>query len=93
MSWFEYNFLYVLAADGRAEKSALGDHSPSGYRQRARFYSISDEGRLRYAKNVATYIVFLAENTRLATTERCSAARKLLERYTTLDQMLGDISR
>ncbi|MEO7598256.1 MAG: tagaturonate epimerase family protein [Opitutus sp.] len=93
MFWFEYNFLFVLAANGRAEKAALGDHSPSGYRQRARFYSISDEGRLLYSKNVATYIVFLAENTGLASSERCAGARTLLQRYTTLDQMLGDISR
>jgi hypothetical protein len=93
MFWFEYNFLYVLAAEGRAEKSALGDHSPSGYRQRARFYSISDEGRLLYSKNVARYIVFLAENTALATKERCADASSLLDRYTTLADMLGDISR
>ncbi|SVC81770.1 uncharacterized protein METZ01_LOCUS334624, partial [marine metagenome] len=66
--WFEYNFLYVLAANGRAEKSALGDHSPAGYRQRARFYSISDEGRLRFAQNVAKYVLFLAETTGLAAT-------------------------
>ncbi len=32
MFWFEYNFLYVLAAGGRAEKAALGDHTPAGYR-------------------------------------------------------------
>ncbi|MEO6005271.1 MAG: tagaturonate epimerase family protein [Opitutus sp.] len=93
MFWFEYNFLYVLAANGRAEKSALGDHSPAGYRQRARFYSISAEGRLLYARNVATYLIFLAENTALATKERCAGARKLLERYTSLDEMLGDISK
>ena len=31
MFWFEYNFLYVLAAGGRAEKSALGDHTPAGW--------------------------------------------------------------
>jgi hypothetical protein len=93
MFWFEYNFLYVLAAEGRAEKSALGDHSPAGYRQRARFYSISDEGRLLYSKNVARYIVFLAENTALATKQRCAAASALLDRYTTLAEMLGDISR
>jgi hypothetical protein len=93
MFWFEYNFLYVLAANGRAEKASLGDHSPAGYQQRARFYSISDEGRLLYAKNVATYIVFLARNTGLAAADRCDAATKLLERYTTLEQMLGDISR
>ena len=72
MFWFEYNFLYVLAGGGRAEKSALGDHSPAGYRQRARFYSISDEARLNFAKHVATYIVFLAEHTGLASRERCS---------------------
>jgi hypothetical protein len=93
MFWFEYNFLYVLAAEGRAEKSALGDHSPAGYRQRARFYSISDEGRLLYSKNVARYIVFLAENTALATKDRCSAAFSLLDRYKSLAEMLGDISR
>jgi len=93
MFWFEYNFLYVLAAGGRPEKSALGDHSAAGYVQRARFYSISDEGRLNFARNVAAYIVFLAENTRLVSRERCAAATKLLKTYTTLDQMLGDISR
>lgn len=93
MFWFEYNFLYVLAGGGKAEKTALGDHSPAGYGQRARFYSVSDEGLLNYAKNVAGYIVFLAENTALATKERCAAAHKLLEGYTTLDQMLNDISR
>jgi hypothetical protein len=93
MFWFEYNFLHVLAAGGKAEKSALGDHSPAGYQQRARFYSISDEGRLGYLKNVASYIVFLAENTGLVTKERCAAATKLLASYSTLDAMVGDISR
>jgi hypothetical protein len=93
MFWFEYNFLYVLAAGGRADKAALGDHTPAGYQQRARFYSVSDEGRLRFAKNIASYIVFLAENTGLAPAETCAGARKLLERYTTLDEMLNDISR
>ncbi len=93
MFWFEYNFLHVLAAGGRAEKAALGDHTPAGYQQRARFYSISDEGRLNFAKNVASYIVFLAENTGLSPAATCTAARKLLNRYTTLAEMLGDISR
>ncbi|MCH2613598.1 MAG: tagaturonate epimerase family protein, partial [Opitutales bacterium] len=63
MFWFEYNFLYVLAADGKAEKSALGDHSPAGYRHRRRFYLISEEGKLRFAQGVASYIIFLAQNT------------------------------
>ncbi|PAW66199.1 MAG: hypothetical protein B9S34_08630 [Opitutia bacterium Tous-C1TDCM] len=93
MFWFEYNFLHVLAAGGRPAKTALGDHTPAGYRQRARFYGISDEGRLNFAKNIASYIVFLAENTGLAPAANCAAARKLLERYATLDEMLGDISR
>jgi hypothetical protein len=93
MFWFEYNFLFVLAAGGRAEKAALGDHTPAGYRQRARFYAISDEGRLNFAKNIAAYLVFLAENTGLAPAAACAAARKLLESYTSLDAMLNDISR
>jgi hypothetical protein len=93
MFWFEYNFLFVLAGGGRAEKAALGDHTPAGYRQRQRFYSVSDEGRLNFAKNIATYIVFLAENSGLAPAATCAAARKLLERYTTLDEMLNDISK
>ncbi len=93
MFWFEYNFLHVLAAGGRPEKSALGDHTPAGYQQRARFYTISDEGRLNFAKNVATYIIFLAENTGLAAAATCAAARKLLAGYTTLDAMLNDISK
>ena len=93
MFWFEYNFLYVLAAGGRADKSALGDHTPAGYQQRARFYKISDEGRLNFARNIASYIVFLAENTGLAAPATCTAARKLLERYGSLDEMLNDISK
>jgi hypothetical protein len=93
MFWFEYNFLHVLAGGGRAEKAALGDHTPAGYQQRARFYSISDEGRLNFARGIASYIVFLAENTGLASGATCAAARKLLERYTTLEEMLNDISK
>jgi hypothetical protein len=93
MFWFEYNFLHVLAGGGRAEKAALGDHTPAGYRQRARFYSISPEGRLNFAKGIAGYIIFLAENTGLAPAETCAAARTLLARYTSLAEMLNDISR
>ena len=92
MFWFEYNFLYVLAAGGRADKSALGEHTGAGYAQRARFYSISDEGRLNFARNVALYIVFLAENTGLAGSVTCTSARAMLASYSTLDQMLADIA-
>jgi hypothetical protein len=87
MFWFEYNFLFVLAAEGRAEKKALGDHTPLGYRQRARFYAVSDEGQLRYAKNVAEYLCFLAETTGMASADACARARTKLasyERYTDL---------
>jgi len=93
MFFFEYNFLYVLAAGGKPEKSALGDHTAAGYAQRARFYAVSPEARLLFSKRIAEYLVFLAENTGLASKERCAATRKLLDGYTTLDAMLGDISR
>jgi hypothetical protein len=93
MFFFEYNFLYVLAAGGRAEKSALGDHSAAGYAQRARFYAIGDDAQLRYAKGVAGYIVFLAEHTGLAAPERCAAARKLLAGYGSYEALVNDISR
>jgi hypothetical protein len=93
MIFFEYNFLYVLAAGGRPEKAALGDHSPAGYAQRARFYAVSAEARLRFAQRIAAYLIFLAENTGLASKERCAAASRLLAGYTTLDAMLNDISR
>ncbi|AOS44493.1 hypothetical protein Verru16b_01555 [Lacunisphaera limnophila] len=93
MIFFEYNFLYVLAAGGRPDKSALGDHTPAGYQQRARFYAVSAETRLLFSKRIAAYLIFLAENTGLASKERCAGASKLLASYTTLEAMLGDISR
>ncbi len=92
MFWFEYNFLYVLAADGRVEKDALGDHSPAGYRQRARFYSISDEGRLRYCQRVAEYIVFLARNTGIADADTCDAALSRLRNCASYDDFLQGIA-
>jgi hypothetical protein len=93
MFFFEYNFLYVLAAGGRADKASLGDHSQAGYAQRARFYAISPEARLLYAKGVAGYIVFLAEHTGLVPAERCAAARKLLSRIASHDEFLNEISK
>ena len=93
MFFFEYNFLYVLAGGGRPEKAALGDHTPAGYRQRARFYAISPEARLLYAKGVAGYLVFLAEHTGLVPAERCVAAGRRLSGYNSLDDWLNDISR
>ena len=93
MFFFEYNFLYVLAAGGKPEKSALGDHTAAGYTQRARFYAVSPEARLLFSKRIAAYLIFLAENTGLASRERCAATSKLLDGYSTLDAMLSDISR
>jgi hypothetical protein len=92
MFWFEYNFLYVLAAGGSADKVALGDHSPAGYAQRARFYGISDAGRLAYAKQVARYICFLAEHTGLVSAASCQAAQQRLDGYSDYGQLLADIA-
>ncbi|HEY3756136.1 MAG TPA: tagaturonate epimerase family protein [Opitutaceae bacterium] len=90
--FFEYNFLYVLAANGRADKAALGDHSEAGYAQRARFYAISDEARLLYAKRVAGYILFLAESTGLVPKEKCESARAVLDRIESYSGFIDSIS-
>jgi hypothetical protein len=92
MFWFEYNFLYVLARDGKHDKASLGDHTPAGYRQRARFYAISDEGQLRYAQGVAGYLCFLAETTGLAPPAVCAAAKAKLEGYKRYADLLTDIA-
>jgi hypothetical protein len=91
MFFFEYNFLYVLAAGGRPEKPALGDHSPAGYTQRERFYAVSPEARLHFSKGIAGYIIFLAENTGLATASRCAEARRRLSRYATVEELVMEI--
>lgn len=88
MTWFEYNFLFVLAAGGSADPAALGDHGPAGYRQRARFYAVSARTRFAYARNVAAYLVFLAESTGLAPAAACAEARRRLEAARTLDDLL-----
>ncbi len=75
MFWFEYNFLYVLAAGVAAPTGAPSATIPRrAYAQRARFYAISAAARLNYARNVARYIVFLAENTGLAPAGACARA-------------------
>lgn len=91
MFWFEYNFLYVLAAEGKPEKASLGDHSPAGYRQRARFYAISDSGRLEYARNVAQYLIFLAETTGLVDSVKCAEVAKRLNGYRNWNAFFADI--
>jgi hypothetical protein len=92
MFWFEYNFLYVLAAEGSSQKSALGHHGPAGYAQRKRFYAISETGRLHYCRNVANYIIFLAENTGLVDAETCAEAIKQLKSYHDYRQFLTAIA-
>ena len=91
MFWFEYNFLYVLAAEGKADKASLGDHSPAGYRQRERFYGITPRAKFLYARHVADYIVFLAETTGIVPPEVCGRARQRLASLETLDQLIEDI--
>jgi hypothetical protein len=88
MFWFEYNFLFILAADGRADRGALGDHTAAGYRQRSRFYRISESAQLNYMRNVASYIVFLAEHTGLVPTVRCEMARRDLAACHTMEEFL-----
>ena len=91
MFFFEYNFLYVLSAGGRPDKTSLGDHSPAGYAQRARFYTISPEAKLNFSKGVAHYIIFLAATTGLVEPNLCATAGARLDHYTSLEEMLGDI--
>jgi hypothetical protein len=92
MFWFEYNFLFVLAAGGRADKASLGDHTKQGYQQRARFYAISPEARLLYAKNVALYLCFLAETTGQASALACHSARQQLAQLQSYEALLSDIA-
>jgi hypothetical protein len=90
--FFEYNFLFVLAAGGRADWKALGDHGPEGYAQRARFYSVSPECRLRYARGVAAYLLFLARETGLVAADRCELAQENLEAIRSIDEFIGAIA-
>ncbi|GDY14248.1 hypothetical protein LBMAG53_31260 [Planctomycetota bacterium] len=92
MFWFEYNFLFVLAAGGKASKSALGDHGQAGYQQRARFYAISEQARLGYARNVAEYLCFLCETTGLVGAAKVAAARSRLATFTSYTDLVQDIA-
>ncbi len=92
MLFFEYNFLYVLAGGESSDKSALGDHSPAGYRQRSRFYSISDQAKLLYAKRVARYLIFLADNAQLVPPSAAQSARETLENTKSYSDFLEGIA-
>jgi hypothetical protein len=87
--WFEYNFLFVLA--GKGSITRLGDHSPDGYRQRNRFYRISDEARLFFAQRIAAYILFLVESTAVADATAVERAGKRLANYKTYRDLTEDI--
>jgi hypothetical protein len=87
--WFEYNFLFVLAAQG--DIARLGDHSPEGYRQRSRFYKISDQARLLFAQRIVDYIVFLAESTGMITSAAAEKAREKSAAFTEYKDFLEDI--
>ena len=64
MFWFEYNFLFVLAAGGSApRKSAWATTPPPATPARALLRDLRRRARLRYAQGVAKYILFLAETT------------------------------
>jgi hypothetical protein len=89
MHWFEYNFLYVLAGEGSIEK--LGDHTKAGYDQRKRFYAISNEGRLLFAKGIASYIIFLAETTGISNKETIALAKAKLAKLNNIDELLAQI--
>ena len=91
MFFSEYNFLYVLAAGGRPDKTSLGDHSPAGYAQRSRFYRISPEARLNYARAVGHYIIFLAATAGLVAPNKCATAAARLDHYASLEDLLSDI--
>ena len=62
-----------------------------GYAQRARFYAISDAGRLQYSKRVAEYICFLARTSGLSTPETVAAVEAKLNSYDSYTELLGDI--
>lgn len=62
-----------------------------GYAQRARFYAVSDAGRLEYSKRVAQYICFLARTTGLSTPETVAMVEAKLNGYVSYAELLSDI--
>ena len=50
------------------------------------------EGQLRYAQNVAEYLLFLAETTGMASPEACLASRAKLGRYQAYSELVRDIA-
>ncbi|PCJ62285.1 MAG: hypothetical protein COA79_04275 [Planctomycetota bacterium] len=89
MHWFEYNFLYVLAAEGSTKQ--LGNHLKPGYDQRKRFYAISEEGKLLFAKGIASYIIFLAETTGISNSETIANAKEKLSNIDNFDTLLAQV--
>jgi len=54
--------------------------------------AISDEGKLAFARQVARYIVFLAENTGLVPCAVAEAANERLASYDSYEILVGDIA-
>jgi hypothetical protein len=52
---------------------------------------VSPQARLGYARNVAAYILFLAETTGLAEAKAVAAARRKLESFRDHDAFLRDL--
>ena len=75
------------------EKAALGDHTPAGYQQRARFYAISPEARLSYLEGSRQLSHLPRRDHRVGPGGALRGHRERLAGYTTLDAMLDDISR
>jgi hypothetical protein len=88
--WFEYNFLFILA--GGASPRNLGDHGPAGYKQRRRFYAVSEETKLLYSRGVCRYLIYLAENTGIVPTARCNEARGRVDKLASYAELLRDIA-
>ena len=88
--WFEYNFLFILAASGNID--CLGDHSTDGYRQRSRFYRISNQARMFYAQQTVAYILFLAKSTGLVKLDRIRIATEKIAEFSSYQDLLNDIS-
>ena len=74
------------------DMKVVGDHSSEGYRQRKRFYSISEQGKLLYSKRVSEYIIFLAQNTGLVSSKICKDALSELETFNEYSDFVESIS-
>ena len=59
---------------------------------KARLQAISSEARLLYTKGVASYLILLADNTKLVPAARCAAARAQFAARAGCDELLNAIA-